>query len=175
MLLRIISRWTRSADLVAASRRNFCAAVRAEGVSPAGVGGSDVLMPDLPPSRAEENALSSTRPGVTSLLQISSYLTRQNTRQMNCPGLIFAPAQNSLHMHQAARINGRNVLRSGHRDAVTFRFAHGHGDAFKLCGERPAKATTFVRSKHVHQLQAFDAAEQVLWFTAQLQLSQPVA
>src|ERR1044071_8875527 len=55
MFLRIISRCTRSADLVAASRRNFWAAVRADGVSPLGVGVvAEVLMDILffvPPLR----------------------------------------------------------------------------------------------------------------------------
>src|SRR5580765_6312451 len=115
MFLRMISRCTRSADFTAASWRNFCAAVSAEELSPTCVEWVDeVLIAFL---------FAYQLPGSSPCLRVSVVrfalsLVRQNTCQMNSFGAVFAPAQNSLHVHQATGINGRNVLRSSHRHAV---------------------------------------------------------
>src|SRR5580765_487524 len=152
MFLRMISRCTRSADFTAASWRNFCAAVSAEELSPTCVEWVDEVLIaflfayQLPGSspclrvRGPRRARSWLVGVVVSVVRFALALVRQNTCQMNSFGAVFAPAQDSLHVHQATGINGRNVLRSGHRHAVALRFAHRHRDAFEFCGKRSAKA-----------------------------------
>src|SRR5262245_46203860 len=116
MFLRMISRWTRSADLVAASRRNFWAA-ELIAWSPGA---------NLPSNLNLKFQISNFQSPVPSApdLPISSSLARQDACQMYCSRPVLAPSQDSLHVHQAAGIDGGNVLRAGHGNAIALGFTH---------------------------------------------------
>src|SRR5512147_140112 len=114
MLRRMMSRCTRSADFVAASRRNFCAASSPRWSCPTmfrvGAGalvatpplfagstrrvGVLVLINELAEFRRPRSYLS-----VSSVVRFSA---RQNTRQMYRLRLHSILAQDALHVHQAA-------------------------------------------------------------------------
>src|SRR5579864_568459 len=98
MFLRMISRCTRSADLVAASRKNFCAAVRAAGCSPAGIGLEVKVLISATVRKAFTEFVFSASLRLRG--EHSSYFAGQYARQMNGFSAIFPVSHNSLHMHQ---------------------------------------------------------------------------
>src|SRR5215472_3460750 len=147
MFLRMISRCTRSADFTAASRRNCCAGEVmgrpldietkysiAKIPRIATVAGIDWKL-----AMATENFDNQSNSG-NLLFSSTGLFPRQYACQMNGPGLVSAFFHDSLHVHQAAGIDGGYILGSGHGDVVCLGHAHGHGNALKFGGKGPAEA-----------------------------------
>src|SRR5262245_41780745 len=114
--------------------------------------------------------------GLPSLYLVRSLpsLARQNAGQVNGLGSIAAFAEDALHMHEAAGVDGGYEFGAGYSDAISFGDAHGRGNRFELGRKRPTEATAFLGLQHVDQLEAFDLAQKPQRAFAQAQLTQPV-
>src|SRR5579859_5624845 len=216
MFLRMISRWTRSAERSAASRRNFCAAVSAEGVliyfcrsAPNRQRACSIStwlcsccsaarrVAGLPPQLAKFRRLGAPASPLHSVVAANRFrnltclplspclpasvvrfalgLTRKNAGKMNGFCLRVFLSHDSLYVHQAAGIDGRDVLRAGHGHAVSLLLTHGSGNGFKFGGKGSAEAATFVEAQHVHQLEAFHRAQKLKRLFTQFKFAQAMA
>jgi hypothetical protein len=67
-------------------------------------------------------------------------------------------------MHQARHIRGDDIVGAGFADEVEFVVSHLGGHCFLSNGERSAKATAFVRSLEIDELNPRNALQQLFRF-----------